>query len=107
MIYDFLTENEGKELYDTIQKYIKEVREKGANYVIILAHLGNEGDALEKYTSSGLLSHINGVDAMLDGHTHRNYSMYSKDKEGKDIPLVQTGTKLTNLGVLKIKSNEQ
>ena len=68
-------------------------------------HLGIEGDALEKYTSSGLLSHLTGVDAILDGHTHRIYNRTSKDKNGNDILLSQTGTKLTNLGVLKIKKN--
>ena len=43
MVYDFLTENDGKELYETVQKYIDEVRANGADYIIILAHLGNEG----------------------------------------------------------------
>ena len=105
MVYDFLTKNDGEELYEIIQKYINEVKDKGAKYVIILSHLGIEGDALEKYTSSGLLSHLIGVDAILDGHTHRIYNKTSKDKNGNDILLSQTGTKLTNLGVLKIKKN--
>ena len=105
MVFDFLTEREGQELYETIQGYINEVREKGANYVIILAHLGNEGDALEKYTSNGLLSHINGVDAILDGHSHRNYSVTSKDKDGKDVYVVQTGTKLNYIGAIKISTD--
>ena len=85
IIYDFLTENEGKELYDAIQKYINEVREKGANYVILLAHVGNEGDAVEKYIIIGILSIINDVDAVKDGHTHKIYSIKSKDKDGKEI----------------------
>ena len=102
MIYDFLTERDGHELYETIQGYINEVREKGANYVIILAHLGNEGDASEKYTSNSLLANINGVDAVLDGHSHRNYSLTSKDKDGKDIYVVQTGTKLNYIGAIKL-----
>lgn len=103
--YDFLTDNNGEELYSTIQNYITEVKAKGANYVIILAHLGNEGDAQYEYTSDGFLAHIEGVDAMLDGHTHRVYNQTSKDKNGKDIPLCQTGTKLANIGVLKIAAD--
>jgi len=103
--YDFLTDNNGEELYSTIQNYITEVKGKGANYVIILAHLGNDGDAQYEFTSDGFLSHIEGVDAMLDGHTHRVYSKTSKDKTGKDIPLCQTGTKLANIGVLKIAAD--
>ena len=42
---------------------------------------------------------------MLDGHTHLVYSQTSKDKNGKNIPLAQTGTKLNNIGVLKIATN--
>jgi len=105
MIYDFLTERDGQELSETIQKYINEVREKGANYVILLTHLGNEGDASEKYTSNGLLSHLSGVDAILDGHSHRNYTITSKDKDGKDIHVAQTGTKLNYIGVLTISTD--
>ena len=105
MVYDFLTENDGKELYETVQKYIDEVRAQGADYIIILAHLGNEGDALYQYTSDGFLANINGVDAMLDGHTHKVYNKTSKDKDGKDIPLAQTGTKLANIGVLTLKTD--
>ncbi|MBO6111239.1 MAG: bifunctional metallophosphatase/5'-nucleotidase [Methanobrevibacter sp.] len=103
--YDFLTDNNGQKLYSTIQKYITEVKEKGANYVIILAHLGNDGDAPYEFTSDGFLANIEGVDAMLDGHTHRVYSQKSKDKNGKNITLCQTGTKLANIGVLKIATD--
>lgn len=42
---------------------------------------------------------------MLDGHTHRVYSQKSKDKNGKNIILCQTGTKLANIGVLKIATD--
>ena len=103
--YDFLMENNGKELYEKIQGYINEVKSKGADYVIILAHLGNGGDAQYEFTSDGLLANLEGVDAMLDGHTHLVYNQTSKDKNGKNIPLAQTGTKLANIGVLKIATN--
>ena len=105
MIYDFLTENEGQELYDTIQRYIDEVKLKGANYIILLCHLGNEGDILENYKSNSILSHISGIDVIIDGHSHSVYNTTSKDKEGKDILLVRTGKKLNNLGVIKIKKD--
>ena len=67
--------------------------------------MGNEGDSLEQYTSNGLLSHINGIDALIDGHSHKIYNTTSKDKDKKEIPLAQTGTKLLNLGIMKIKSD--
>ena len=40
---------------------------------------------------------------MIDGHSHIIYNTIAKDKDGKKIPLVQTGKKLTNLGILKIE----
>ena len=105
MIYDFLTGNNGQEYFDAVQNYINEVKKLGADYIIILAHLGNWGDALEQYTSVGLLSHISGVDALLDGHSHKIYSTYTEDKTGKEVPIIQTGTKLNNIGLIKIKSD--
>ena len=55
LIYDFLTENHSQELYDRVQKHIDELKEQGANYIIILGHLGIGGDALEENSSAGLL----------------------------------------------------
>ena len=106
MMYDFLGENEGKNLYDKIQEYIDKIKLEGADYIIILDHLGSEGDDTSaKYTSSILLSHISGIDAMIDGHTHKVYNKTSKDKNGKFIPIAQAGTKLSNIGIIKIKNN--
>ena len=72
--YDFIMDNKGKDLYETIQGYINEVKSKWADYVIILSHLGNGGDAQYEFTSDGLLANLEGVDAMLDGHTHMVYN---------------------------------
>ena len=104
MVYDFLAGNEGKDLYDTVQKYIDEINQYKVDYIIILSHLGNEGE-LNEYTSGELISHINGISAVLDGHSHQIYNITMKDTEGNDIPLAQTGTKLKNIGLLKIKPN--
>ena len=104
-IYDFLIENNGTELYETIQNYINEVKMKGANYVIIVAHLGNDGDSLQKYTTDNLIYHLTGVDLLLDGHSHLVYNTFSEDKNGNFIPIMQTGTKLNNIGMVRIKNN--
>ena len=101
-VYDFLTENEGKELYEAAQMYVDLVKSEGADYVILLSHLGNEGDS-EIYSSNSLLANIKGVDALIDGHTHKIYNTTTKDKEGKDVIVAQTGTRLTNVGVIKIQ----
>ena len=99
-IYNFLSNKE--ELYTTIQGEIDKLRSEGANYVILLTHVGMN---VEEYTSNDILSNLNGVDAVLDGHTHKVYNTTSKDKENKDIHIAQTGTKLANIGQLIIKED--
>ena len=102
-VYDFLVNDGEQELYDTIQKYIDELRnDKKVDYVILLTHLGID---IEQYTSNGLLLKIIGVDAVFDGHTHLVYNVTSKDKEKKDIHITQTGTKLESIGQLIIKTD--
>ena len=103
-LYDFLVTNGVDELYTTVQKYINELKEKEkVNYVILLTHLGM---SIEDYTSDDLLSHLENVDAILDGHTHKIYNTTSKDKNNKSIPISQTGTKLESIGKLIIKTDD-
>jgi len=103
-IYDLLNENHGQKLYDTVQNYINEVKnEKGANYVILLAHFGL--NSTEDYTSDLLLKNLEGVDIVLDGHTHLVYNTTSKDKTNKDIHITQSGTKLQSIGLLILKND--
>ena len=59
----------------------------------------------DQYTSDELLSKLENVDAILDGHTHLVYNTTSKDKNNKDIDISQAGTKLQSIGKLIIKSN--
>lgn len=106
MLYDFLDGNNGQEMYDEVQKNINKLKnEEKVDYIIILDHLGDESETPTIYTSSELLSRISGINAMLDGHTHKVYNKTGKDKEGKNIILAQTGTKLSHIGVIKIKTN--
>ena len=100
-IYDFLTGNNNQDLYDAIQNYINKARNEGADYVILLTHIGMD---VEQYTSNGLLSKLENVDAVLDGHTHVIYNKTTKDKNNKDIHISQTGTKLQSIGKLIIKN---
>ena len=103
-IYDFLTERQGLEFYEAIQKYIDELREIGhVDYVIILSHLGLSAEQ-EEYSSEALLRNIEGVDAIIDGHSHQVYSEIRKDKTGKDVIIAQVGTKLSNIGALTLSN---
>lgn len=63
------------------------------------------GINVEQYTSNILLSKIQNIDAVLDGHTHQIYNTTSKDMDNKDIHITQTGTKLQSIGKLIIKQD--
>ena len=105
-VYDFLTENKSKELYNRIQEEIDKLKNiDKVDYIILLGHLGIYGDASEENTSAGIIKNIKDVVAFIDGHTHQIYSQYISDKNSKNVILAQTGTKLTNIGVLIIHEN--
>ena len=105
LVYDFLTENHSQELYDRVQQHIDELKKENCDLIIILGHLGMYGDALEENTSAGLLKNLKSINTLVDGHSHKVYSMTSPDKDGKNVVLVQTGSKLANIGVLTIHEN--
>ena len=98
-LYDFHADYD--DLANTVQNYVNKARnEDHADYVILLTHIGMD---IEDYTSNGVVSKIENVDAVLDGHTHLVYNTTSGDKNGKNVYFTQTGTKLANIGQLIIK----
>lgn len=91
--------------YGCVQGYINECRQKGADYVVLLTHLGDT-DETSPYTSVELVQNISGADAVLDGHAHSEIPCYPiKDKQGETVLLSSTGTKLNAIGQLTISSN--
>jgi 2',3'-cyclic-nucleotide 2'-phosphodiesterase (5'-nucleotidase family) len=45
-----------------------------------------------------VVSHLKGLDAVIDGHSHQAYHVTVPDAEGKAIPLAQTGSYFQNVG---------
>lgn len=103
-IYGFSEDESGQKLYNQIQDAVNSARAEGANYVILVGHLGESGTT-DRWTSNSVIKNITGVDVLIDGHSHENYSKYVKDKDGKDVLLTQTGTKLKDIGKLTIKTD--
>ena len=93
------------ELYDVIQKNADEVRAKGADYVILLAHLG-EHDVLEAWSAQAVIANTTGIDAVIDGHSHDvTPEIKVGNKNGEDVVITQTGTKLANIGKMTISES--
>ena len=103
-IYSFCEGGEGKDLYAAVQKAVDAARKAGADYVVALAHLGVDPSS-EPWTSKNVIANTTGIDALIDGHSHSVVSENVKNKDGKDVYLQQTGTKLKNAGKLVIKAD--
>ncbi len=102
-IYGFCEDESGESLYAQIQSSVDAARSAGATYVILVGHLGETG-ITERWTSDAVIAHTNGIDAVIDGHSHETVpSKTVANKDGKQIPLTQTGTKLKTIGKLTIK----
>lgn len=100
-IYTFSEGNEGQDLYKAVQKAVDAAKAEGAVYVVALAHLGIEGSTAE-WTSSAVIANTTGIDVMLDGHSHEAFTLEVANKNGEDVVLQQTGTKLANIGKVVI-----
>ena len=100
-IYGFMQDDTGEKLYDAVQKAVDDVRAEGAQYVILIAHLGNEAE-VAPWMYSDVISHTSGINVMLDGHSHDYDKVIMKNKDGEDVLRQAVGTKLDNIGVLTI-----
>ena len=97
----------GDEMYAAVQTQVDAARTDGADIVIVLTHLGVDSSS-EPNTSYDLYKKVNGIDFIIDGHSH---TVMIKGPEGE--PIQSTGTALNNIGVItidnatkKIESNE-
>lgn len=98
-IYDLRTDK----VYDLVQTAVNQARGEGADYVVVISHL-SELPSETNVNSVGLVESTNGIDVVLDGHSHSVVeALYVQNKDGKFIPITQTGTKFANIGKLLIK----
>lgn len=101
-MYDFLVDRDGSKLRGALQDSVDKLRREGADVVILLSHLGDNEGVSEQFRTSKVIEGVNGIDAILDGHTHQFFSKTIKDKDGKEILTLQTGTKFESVGQLTI-----
>ena len=103
-IYDILGGDDGRKLYDAVQKAIDKAKTLGADIIIGLGHLGVDPSS-SPWTSEEVIANTTGFDAFIDGHSHSTFSETIKDKSGKEVVFEQTGTKLANVGKIIIKAD--
>ena len=104
-IYAFQQDETGEKLYAAVQSAVDSARAEGAQFVIALAHLGIEEDC-SPWTSSEVIVNTTGIDAVLDGHSHSMIQGEKvKNKDGAEVLLSSTETKLAYIGCLTIKDD--
>ena len=103
-IYDFCNDATGEKLYAVVQKNVDAARAEGADYVIAIGHLGIDEQS-EPWTSTSVIKNTTGIDALIDGHSHSTFTEKEKNKEGKEVVVAQTGTKLENVGEMTIAAD--
>ena len=101
LIYGFMQDNDGADLYAAVQSAVDDARAEGADYVILLGHLGNK-DYVIPFTYAEVLEHTVGIDAMLDGHSHDTDRVVMKNRDGREVIRQACGTKLEGIGWMRI-----
>lgn len=91
--------NEDK-LAAMVQDAVNAARAAGADYVVLLSHLGEKDWST---TSRDVIKATEGIDVLLDGHTHSTFAQDTcYNRNGQPVITAETGTGLVNVGKLVI-----
>ncbi len=103
-VYGFFQDETGEGVYNAVQKAVDDARAEGAEYVIVMGHMGNE-EACRPWTYADIIENTNGIDAFLDGHSHDTDQVVMKNKDGDNVIRSACGTKLSCIGYCRIASD--
>ncbi len=100
-IYGFFQDETGEALYSAVQSAVDSARADGADYVVVMAHLGDEEEC-RPWTYADVISNVSGIDVLLDGHSHDTEQVTMLDKDGNEVLRSACGTKLGSIGCVRI-----
>ena len=100
-VYGFFQDETGEGVYSAVQKAVDDARAEGAEYVIVMGHMGNEEEC-RPWTYADVIENTTGIDAFLDGHSHDTEQVTMKNKDGEDVIRSACGTKLASVGYCRI-----
>ncbi|NLM42813.1 MAG: LysM peptidoglycan-binding domain-containing protein [Clostridiales bacterium] len=83
---------------EVAKKMVEELKAKDVDAIIALVHLGIDKET--KDTSYLVRDNVEGIDLIIDGHSHS--TLDTIDNEGKDIIIVSTGEYNNNLGMVNL-----
>ena len=101
-IYGIAGGEDGKPLYEAVQKAVDAAKNAGATKVIALGHLGDDA-ASKPWTSEEVIANVTGLSAFIDGHSHSTVEgKQVADKDGNNVLLTQTGEYFKAIGMMVI-----
>ena len=100
-VYGFFQDETGEGVYKAVQQAVDDARAEGAEYVVVLGHMGNEEEC-RPWTYADVIENTTGIDAFLDGHSHDTEQVTMKNKDGEDVIRSACGTKLACVGYCRI-----
>ena len=100
-IYGFFQDETGEGVYEAVQNAVDDARAEGAEFVVVLGHMGNEEDC-RPWTYADVIEHTSGIDVFLDGHSHDTEQVVMKNKNGEEVLRSACGTKLSCIGWCRI-----
>lgn len=99
LIYSFGNDTGADAFYALVQSLVDEANAQ-ADYVVLLAHLGVEDSP---YRSIDIVAATEGIDVVIDGHSHTVMEGDSyPNKNGEEVLITQAGTQFQCLGVVTI-----
>ncbi len=85
---------------EAVQKYVPEVKEQGADVVVVLAHTGLDPEGytwnaadLQENAARSIAENTTGVDVVIGGHSHQTDQVqnYYTNKDGHEVLFTQPG----------------
>ena len=93
------------DLVDEANKWVPIVKAAGADVVIVSAHSGEEGaaDVIPENQIKALATSVNGIDAIVSGHTHVTLNdLTLKNPSGKVVPVLAPNKWAQNVSQIDI-----
>ena len=83
---------------------VSKLKVEGANIIIALSHLGVDSDSTVK--STDIAKAVNGIDLIIDGHSHSILENYSEFNNNNETKIASTGEYLKGLGQVTVSFDE-
>jgi len=94
-VYDFHT----NDLVTVVQQTINAAKKEGAEYVVLMSHLGDDTKGIN---SVDLIKQTTGITAVLDGHAHHVFNTKIANANGDSVIFASTGDSFRYVGCLVI-----